>query len=112
MWLGLLFVVCDALKQSDFVLPSSLQDEITPYRQSLKDFRNSLFHVRSKFNSSEFLALAKRHDFLESMNRIHFGLRDWFKEEMKRALVQSGCEGRAADFLAALSRGERYRHDP
>jgi hypothetical protein len=107
MWLALLFVVCDALRQSDFVLPSSLQDEITPHRQKLKDFRNSIFHARSRFRSLEYLALAERPDFLESMNRIHFGLRDWFKEEVERVLVQSGCDTRVASFLAALGRGEK-----
>ena len=112
MWLALLFVVCDALRESNFALPSSLQNEINPHRRKLKEFRNAIFHVRSKFRSSEYLALAERPDFLESMSRIHFGLRDWFKEEMKRALIQSGCEERVADFVAALSRGQKYPHDP
>jgi hypothetical protein len=94
------------LKTNHFILPDPLQSEISLHYAKLKDFRNSIFHIRPKFDSSEYLALSKNASFLESMNRIHFGLRDWFKEELKRIFLQIGGDSRVAEFFTALSRGE------
>lgn len=116
MWLGMLFVVCQAVEQNNYVLPPELQGEITSYYKDLEKFRNSIFHIRPKFRSREFLALAKRPDFLPTMNRIHCGLGDWFNGELEKVIVESGCDPRVAVFVAALSRAEtldpdRLRYD-
>jgi hypothetical protein len=106
MWLGMLFVVCQAVKQNNYVLPQPLQDEITTHFENLKDFRDSIFHVRPKFRSREFLKLANRSGFLASMNQIHFGLGDWFKKELEKIIVEGGGDSRTAVFISTLSRAE------
>lgn len=80
VWYGLLFAVCEALRQQGVVIPEA-QDEINAVYNSLKRCRNAVFHVQPKYWSRKLLDFIVVEENASKVHRIHNGIGKWLLRE-------------------------------
>jgi hypothetical protein len=76
LWYGLLFVVCQALRQGGFEVPN-LQPEIDEIYEGLHDFRNAIFHVQPKYWSDKLFKIMKDPESPTKIRNVHKGIGKW-----------------------------------
>jgi hypothetical protein len=71
LWYGLLFSVCEGLRENGFSVPA-VQAEIDGIYDALRLFRNAIFHVQSEYWSPKLFRI------MEDPQKVHEGLGEWF----------------------------------
>lgn len=84
LWYGLLFAVCEGLRKEKVVI-SLVQREIDSVYDSLKLFRNAVFHVQPKYWSRKLLDFMVVEGNATKVHRIHNGIGEWLLEEVGRS---------------------------
>lgn len=77
IWYGLLFTVCEGLPKNGFTV-SDAQTEIAVY-DSLRLFRNAIFHVQTKYLTSKIFSFLQDPSTDATIRKIYAGLGEWFR---------------------------------
>ena len=82
-WYGLLFAICEELREQK-VKVCEIQNDIDSIFSSLRRCRNAVFHIQSKYWSKKLLDFITVAENATKVHRIHNGLGKWAAEEMER----------------------------
>jgi hypothetical protein len=82
LWYALLFPVCEALRVHKMVVPKAQQD-IKDIYQSLKEFRNAMFHVQSVYLSPKTWNVLNSRAAEAKIWNVHKEIREWLRLEME-----------------------------
>lgn len=77
IWYGLLFTVCEGLRKNGFTVPDA-QAEIDTVYDSLRLFRNAIFHVPTKYLTSKIFSFLQDPSTDATIKKIYDGLNEWF----------------------------------
>lgn len=77
IWYGLLFAVCEGLRKNGFTVPA-VQDEIETVYNSLRLFRNAIFHIQTKYLTSKIFSFLQDPQTDATIRKIYDGLDEWF----------------------------------
>ncbi len=83
LWYGLLFAVCEGLRKQGVSI-SSVQAEIDSVYDSLRLFRNAVFHVQPKYWSRKLLDFMVVEGNATKVHCIHNRIGEWLLEEVDR----------------------------
>jgi hypothetical protein len=82
LWYALLFPVCEALRVHKMVVPKAQQD-IKDIYQSLKEFRNAMFHVQSVYLSPKTWNVLNNGAAEAKIRNVHKEIGEWLRLEME-----------------------------
>lgn len=78
IWYGLLFTVCEGLRKTGFTVPGT-QAEIDAVYDSLRLFRNAIFHVQTKYLTPKMFSFLEDPGTEATIRKIYDGLDEWFQ---------------------------------
>ncbi|MCB9501622.1 MAG: hypothetical protein H6696_06760 [Deferribacteres bacterium] len=84
LWYGLLFAVCGYLKDNNSI-PKTIEQDVNSIYESLRLFRNAVFHVQDKYYTHKLFSIMKDNNSVHKIRKIHDTLGNYFLEEMKRS---------------------------
>ena len=84
VWYGLLFAVCERIKQEEIIIPE-IQNDLNDIYDKLKLFRNATFHIQEKYNSKKFIQIMIDKGSANKINNVHEGLGSFLLEKMKKS---------------------------
>ena len=84
LWYGLLFLVCEALKRSGFTV-AQVQAEIDAIYDSLRLFRNVIFHVNKKYFPKQMFVIMADPTSATKITEAHEGIGKWFLTQIGTA---------------------------
>jgi hypothetical protein len=76
LWYGLLFTICEGLRQNAFTVPGA-QAEIDSIYDSLRVFRNAIFHVQPEYWSPKLFRLLEDPDSASRIVKSHAEIGKW-----------------------------------
>lgn len=88
LWYALLFAVCEILRETDTPVPD-VQQEIDEVYDSLRLFRNAVFHCQPKYWSEKLNQFIAHADSANKVIRLHDGISRWFFIELDRRKAES-----------------------
>jgi hypothetical protein len=77
LWYALLFPVCEALRVHKMVVPNAQQNMKDIY-QSLKEFRNAMFHVQPVYFSPKMWDVLNNNSTQAKIGKVHDEIGEWF----------------------------------
>ncbi len=83
VWYGVLFAVCEGLREKGIVIPE-VQQGIDEIYDSLRLFRNAVFHVQPRYWSDKLHGFVALEGSALKVRRVHEGIGNWFLTELKR----------------------------
>jgi len=81
VWYGLLFAVCEGLKDGGSAVPEA-QKEIDELYESLHLFRNATFHVQRRYWSNKLLGIMKNKGSATKIHHIHEAIGKWLLAQL------------------------------
>lgn len=81
LWFGLEFAVYEALRGKKFVIPNA-EREITRIFESLKQFRNAIFHIQPEYLSPKMFKLLNDPMHQAIINKAHKEIGQWLSNEI------------------------------
>src|SRR6266446_2567992 len=82
LWYGLLFTVCEGLREGGFTVPNA-QPEINAIYDSLRLFRNAIFHVQSEYWSLKLLQITRDPNSAAKIKKAHQTIGGWLLGEIR-----------------------------
>jgi len=82
IWYGMLFGVLEVFKNKKITLPT-IQSDIESVYESLRLYRNAVFHPQEEYYSHKLLAIMKDRESVSKIWKIHSELGGWFLENVK-----------------------------
>jgi hypothetical protein len=90
LWYGLLFSVCEALRAHKILIPNA-QKEIDGIYESLKLFRNAIFHIQPEYFSKKLFKILNDPDSDAKIRKLHYEIGDCLSKEISGVVrVQAG----------------------
>ncbi len=83
LWYGLLFSLLETLKENGIKIESA-EKEIADMYDSLRLYRNAVFHPQPKYWSDKLRGVMKDNDPPEKILKIHEALREFFCVELSK----------------------------
>lgn len=84
LWFSLEFFVCEALRLHKLVVPNA-QEEIKEIYQTLKEFRNTVFHIQPDYFSKKMFKLLNDAKHQTTILRVHKETGRWLSDEIGTA---------------------------
>ena len=82
IWYGLLFAILEALKEEKITIPD-IQNDIDDIYNSLRHFRNAVFHAQKKYWSPKFFKIMKDKYSVDKIWRVHKKIGDFLLSKIK-----------------------------
>jgi hypothetical protein len=86
LWYGLLFAVCEALRERRFTVPT-VQSDIDAIYSNLKLFRNAVFHVQPKYWSRKLFSIMQNENSAQQIKQVHDGIGCWLLIQLRAGKV-------------------------
>lgn len=83
IWYGLLYGILEVLREKKVVIPE-IQNDIDSIYESLRRYRNAVFHPQSKYYSDKFFEIMKDPDSPTKIWNVSAGLGGFFLDEFAR----------------------------
>jgi len=83
IWYGMLYGVLEVLKEKSIAVPK-IQGDIDSVFDSLRLYRNAVFHPQPKYWSPKLLEIMKDPESAKRIWSVHAGLGEFFLEELGR----------------------------
>ncbi len=83
IWYGMLYGVLEVLKEKDVSIPK-IQGDIDSIFDSLRLYRNAVFHPQPKYWSQKLFEIMKDQNSAKKIWNVHAGLGEFFLEELGR----------------------------
>ena len=83
LWYGLLNAVVEALEEEQFCV-TIVQNEIAEIRDSLRLFRNAVFHVQGKYWSEKLIRIMEQPGSAKTILRVHEAIGQWLLDEIRQ----------------------------
>jgi hypothetical protein len=84
LWFGLLFVVCEGLKDAGLRVPKAQSDINTIYKD-LGHFRNALFHIQGDYFSPKWFDVWDNHATRIKIGKVHKQIGEWLAVQIRPA---------------------------
>lgn len=81
LWYGLLFAVCEGLREGKFAVPT-VQAEIDGIYEDLKLFRHAVFHVQKKYWSPKLFRIMQDKTSAFTIKLIHDEIGNWLLTQL------------------------------
>lgn len=82
LWYGLLFVVLEALKEENIII-SEIQEDINDIYDSLRVYRNAVFHAQEKYWSPKFFEIMEKTNSVRKIWNVHKKVGDFLLKEIQ-----------------------------
>jgi hypothetical protein len=91
IWYGMLYGTLEGLKKNGVLIPE-IQSEIDSIYESLRLYRNAVFHPQAKYFSHKLFKIMEDSESPKKIWKVHAGLGKFFLEEFER--LNSGKPGK------------------
>jgi hypothetical protein len=83
MWYGLLFTVCEGLREGRFA-GHGVEPEINSIYSDLRLFRNAIFHIQKDYFTPKMFSFLQNAKSEATVRRIYEKLDDWFSAQFSK----------------------------
>lgn len=92
LWYGLLFATCDGVEAGK-VSMESIAPEYGQVKDTLRRFRNAMFHVQPDYWSEKLMAVLRDESMADTIRQIHVQVETWLRENFEPFERQASDKG-------------------
>jgi|LGVF01.2.fsa_nt_gb hypothetical protein len=89
LWYGLLYVTCEGIDEYSDTAVSTVAPEFDSVRNTLRRFRNAMFHVQPKYWSDKLMAVLEDEPIVDSIRNTHSKVGTWLEEHLESYAKQA-----------------------